>query len=64
MAPCPERGVALFLNIAVANSSGEEARRRVFFSVEMGEGRVMVSDYKKEGKRGEKIELQYVFQRH
>ena len=37
---------------------------RVLLSVEMGGGRVMASDCKKEGKRGEKIELQYVFQSH
>lgn len=64
MAPCPDRGVALYLYIAVANSSEEVVRRRESFVCRDGKEGSMASDCKKEGKMVEKIGLQYVFQRH
>lgn len=64
MASCPDWGVALYLYIAMANSSEEVVMRSLFFGCRDGEEGRMASDCKKEGERGEKIELQYVFQRH
>lgn len=55
MAPCPERGVALFLYITKASSSGEGARRREFFClsrwVEEGSWRRIVKKRGKEVKK-------------
>lgn len=64
MASCLDWGVALYLYIVVANSSEEVVRLSVFFGCRDGEEGRMASDCKKVGEMGEKIELQYVFQRH